>query len=234
MKNRKRFTYANVASTLLVFLALAGGTAFAASQLGKNSVGTKQLKKNAVTTAKLKKNAVTKAKIKKGAVTGAKIADGSIGVGDVNVASTPFSRVVTRLRSSAVAEVPSGKAGTYPLSPSTYVQGADELNTYRGAITLSFAPTCEAPRRAVAYLTVDLQDPNKLTELDLAAAGEAVDATGANPVQRVNMGPFLFLGSRFEPGVPTTRTLSIVTSVMCKSGSGATASDGAVDVIGIR
>jgi len=61
---RKRLTYANVMSSLAVFLVLGGATAFAAGHLGKNTVGTKQLKKNAVTTAKIKKHAVTGAKIK--------------------------------------------------------------------------------------------------------------------------------------------------------------------------
>jgi hypothetical protein len=50
---RKRLTYANVMSTIAVFLVVAGGSAFAATQLGKNSVGTKQLKKEAVTLAKI-------------------------------------------------------------------------------------------------------------------------------------------------------------------------------------
>jgi hypothetical protein len=49
-----RLTYANVIATLALFLALGGATAFAASTLGKNSVGTRQLKKNAVTGAKVK------------------------------------------------------------------------------------------------------------------------------------------------------------------------------------
>jgi hypothetical protein len=57
-------SYANVVSSLCLFLLLGGGAAFAASKLAKNSVGAKQLKKEAVTTAKLKKNAVTGAKIK--------------------------------------------------------------------------------------------------------------------------------------------------------------------------
>jgi hypothetical protein len=39
----------------LLFLLLSGGAAYAASHLGKNTVGTKQLKKNSVTTAKIKK-----------------------------------------------------------------------------------------------------------------------------------------------------------------------------------
>ena len=76
---RKRITYANVMSSIAVFLVLGGATALAAAQLGKNSVGAKQLKKNAVTTAKIKKNAVTAAKIKDGAVTGAKINLGTVG-----------------------------------------------------------------------------------------------------------------------------------------------------------
>jgi hypothetical protein len=67
MKNLgSKLTYSNVISTLCLFLVLGGGTAFAATQLGKNSVGAKQLKKNAVTAAKLKDGAVTGSKIQMG------------------------------------------------------------------------------------------------------------------------------------------------------------------------
>ncbi|HSS37862.1 MAG TPA: hypothetical protein VLT58_03740 [Polyangia bacterium] len=51
---RRHLTYANVAATLALFLAL-GGAAYAATQLPKNSVGTKQLKAGAVTAAKINK-----------------------------------------------------------------------------------------------------------------------------------------------------------------------------------
>jgi len=61
MRVRPKLTYANVMVTLLAFVVLFGGGAFAASRLGKNSVGTKQLKKNAVTTAKVK-NATLRSK----------------------------------------------------------------------------------------------------------------------------------------------------------------------------
>jgi hypothetical protein len=54
-----RLTYANVVSTLCLFLVLAGGTAFAATQLPGNSVGTKQLKSGAVTAAKVKEHSLT-------------------------------------------------------------------------------------------------------------------------------------------------------------------------------
>ncbi len=66
---RPRLTYANVIATLALFLALGGGAAFAASTLGKNSVGTKQLKRNAVT--------------------GTKVKDGSLSAGDFKAGQLP-------------------------------------------------------------------------------------------------------------------------------------------------
>jgi hypothetical protein len=51
---RRHLTYANVAATLALFLAL-GGAAYAATQLPRNSVGTAQLKREAVTAGKIAK-----------------------------------------------------------------------------------------------------------------------------------------------------------------------------------
>jgi hypothetical protein len=94
---RKRLTYANVMSSIAVFLLLGGATAIAAGTLGKNTVGTKQLKKNAVTAAKLKKNAVSEVKLtnssvssgklKDSAVTTSKLADGAVTGAKVQVSS---------------------------------------------------------------------------------------------------------------------------------------------------
>jgi hypothetical protein len=78
---RKRLTYANVMSSIAVFLVLGGATAIAAGQLGKNSVGPKQLKKNAVTSAKIKNNAVTGAKIKPGSLKASSFAAGQLPAG---------------------------------------------------------------------------------------------------------------------------------------------------------
>jgi hypothetical protein len=74
---RKRLTYANVMSSIAVFLVIGGATAFAA--LGKNTVGTKQLKKNAVTKAKIKDGAVTTSKLANDAATGEKVAESTLG-----------------------------------------------------------------------------------------------------------------------------------------------------------
>jgi len=231
---RPRLTYANVMSTIGIFLVLAGGTAFAAAQLGKNSVGAKQLKKNAVTTAKLKKNAVTQAKIKKGAVTGGKIADGSIGAAKLNLASMPFGRVVARLRGSATVAVDTtGGESLVPLASSTYVQGPEEVNSYFGAVTIAFSPGCTAPREATGYLVVDPTTPGKLSsEAEIAALGIISDVSGGAPVQTMNLGPYL--GSRFEPGTPTTRTVNLLVDAECTAGTGVSASNGAVDVVGVR
>jgi hypothetical protein len=65
---RNKLTYANVVATLALILVVGGGSAFAARQLAKNSVGTRQIKKNAVTAAKIKAGAVTGAKIKLGSL----------------------------------------------------------------------------------------------------------------------------------------------------------------------
>ena len=75
----RRLTYSNVVSTICLFLLLGGGAAFAASKLGKNTVGPKQLKKNSVTGAKIKGNAVTGAKVKDQSLTGQDINLGTLG-----------------------------------------------------------------------------------------------------------------------------------------------------------
>ena len=76
---RPKLTYSNVVSTICLFLLLGGGAAYAASHLGKNSVGAKQLKKNSIITAKIKNEAVTAAKVKKGTLTGTQINAATLG-----------------------------------------------------------------------------------------------------------------------------------------------------------
>lgn len=75
-KIRQRLTYANLMSSIAVFLMLGGATAIAAKTvLPKNSVGTKQLKKKAVTSAKIADGSVRGADIADGSVTTAELAD---------------------------------------------------------------------------------------------------------------------------------------------------------------
>jgi hypothetical protein len=80
---RKRLTYANVMSSLAVFLVLGGGAAYAAKKIGSHelrggAVTTAKIKRNAVTRSKIKAEAISTAKIAKGAVSNARLADGSV------------------------------------------------------------------------------------------------------------------------------------------------------------
>jgi hypothetical protein len=230
---RKRLTYANVMSSIAVFLVL-GGAAFAATQLPKNSVGTKQLKKNAVTAAKLHKNAVTKAKIAAGAVNGSKIADGSVTGADINAASTPFGHVVVKLRGSTPLGL-TEEFQVFALSTSTYTQAAEEVDTYAGAVDVTFQPGCEAPRSAVAFVLVDPTNATKLEPAEsIASWGLTEDKAGGTVTKRIQISPYVIGGSRFEPGTATSHTVNLVVEDECKSGSGVTATFGGVDVIGTK
>ena len=82
MRSCKHLTYANVMSSLAVFLILTGATAFAAAKISG-----KRLKSGSVTTAKLRRNSVTTPKIRNNAflredqnnaITTAKIGDGAV------------------------------------------------------------------------------------------------------------------------------------------------------------
>jgi hypothetical protein len=65
MRIRARLTYANVMSSIAVFLVL-GGSAYAATQLPKNSVGSKQIKSNAVTSSKVRNGSLLSKDFKPG------------------------------------------------------------------------------------------------------------------------------------------------------------------------
>jgi hypothetical protein len=79
----QRLSYANVVSTLALFLVLSGGAAYAAKKITSHdlrggSVTTAKIKRNAVTRSKIKAKAISTAKIADGAVTNARLADGSV------------------------------------------------------------------------------------------------------------------------------------------------------------
>jgi hypothetical protein len=86
---RPRLTYANVVSSICLFLLLGGGAAFAARQLAKSSVGTKQLKKSAVTGEKVKDGSLTGADLADGSVSGTDVADGSVAAVDLAPGTIP-------------------------------------------------------------------------------------------------------------------------------------------------
>jgi hypothetical protein len=86
---RKRLTYANVMSSLAVFLVLGGGAAYAAKKVGSH-----ELRGGSVTTAKIKRNAVTRSKIKAKAISTAKIAKEAVNYGRLANGSVSVEKLV--------------------------------------------------------------------------------------------------------------------------------------------
>lgn len=92
---RQRLTYANVMSTIAVFLALGLGGAWAADKLKKNSVSSKQVKNESIVSKDLKNGkgvtggdvsdgSLDSADLGAGSVGSEEIADGSVGAGDTS------------------------------------------------------------------------------------------------------------------------------------------------------
>ena len=241
---RTRLTYANVMATIGLFLVLAGGTAIAAKQLGKKTVGAKQLKPNAVTTPKIKKAAVTTAKIKDGAidaakladgsVTSSKIPDGSVNGADINSASTPYSRIVARIRNATQI---SFAPGSFTIG--SYTQQPDEDNQYLPAIDVTFAAACSPPRTASASLLIDPANPAAPALGEIAGSGLLIDQNAGSATKRLHFGspsPIGFAAlSRVPPLSPAVRTFVVkMEGASCNAGTGISITNSLVDVIGTK
>jgi hypothetical protein len=237
---RSRLNYATVVSGLTAFVVLCGGAAFAANQLGKNSVGKKQLKANAVTTAKIKKNAVTAAKIRAGAVDGAKVADGSLGGTEFQLSGAPYTRIAQELRTSVNVQTPGGAEPfvVVPVPGLSYTQEAGRTDVYVGAVDVTFTSGCTAPRGAVAYLLMDppptlkLNPPDPTIVLYVAAAGTLEDTGSGAVTRRINLASFSAFGTRVGTAAPQSHTFSLLLAAGCKAGEGVSAGNVALDVIG--
>lgn len=121
---RRHFTYANVMSSIAVFMILGGATAVAATKIGAN-----EIKANSIKTGKIVKEAVTAGKIKNGAVTESKIGDGAVTTNKLadNAVTTPKiadSAVTTpkiandavtgdKVKESTLSEVPSAAKASF-------------------------------------------------------------------------------------------------------------------------
>jgi hypothetical protein len=127
---RKRVTYANVMSSIAVFLVLGGASAYAAKKIGSNeikgnSITTGKLKKNAVTAGKIKQNSITTAKIKNGAVTGPKINLATLGT--VPSAANSATTNVIKASKGSIAKGAQGTAFEY--GPLKVVVKCETYNT---------------------------------------------------------------------------------------------------------
>jgi hypothetical protein len=129
---RPHLTYANVVSTICLFLLL-GGVAWAAdTQLAKNSVGTPQLKNGAVTGAKVKDGSLTGADVKAstlGQVPSAATAGTATSASHAGTADTAGHATSADTAGHATSADTAGRAGDATtldgLGPSAFVPSAN-------------------------------------------------------------------------------------------------------------
>jgi hypothetical protein len=136
---RRRLTYANVAATVALFLALGGGAVYAAGkitsgqiavhavknpQLAKNAVRARNLANKAVKNKNIGGNAVTAHKIGKGAVTGVKLGKGSLIIADAS------GGPVTGINVDDLIAAPlSGQTSFTPVAGEAYTLGIEVQGT---------------------------------------------------------------------------------------------------------
>ncbi len=246
MRTRTRFglpSHTTLVAYAGLFIAI-GGSAYAATQLPKNSVGTRQLKKKAVATSKLKGNAVTKnkikrnaivrAKIRNNAVNAAKIADNSVTGSEINAATTPFARIVHSARGEGPVPVPKEEPAMFPLSNHTYTQEANRDDSFVGAVDVTFLPSCTPPRQAFGIILLDPANPNEPDQTDAVSFGIVQDEAGGEVSKRVNIGGSEIGGGSFQRDVAVNHSFYLGVLTNCAAGEGAVATYGAIDVIGVK
>lgn len=149
MPNKPRFTYANVISTLALFLALSGGVAWAAGRIHSGDIA-----HNAVTAAKIAPKAVKAGKIAPGAVVSDRIANAAVGskqiadgaVGSQQIADGSITLKDLQTPVGFVAS-PTGDSSpltdrtdfVYPLTDSTWTQQSSEFDIIFGQIQATIA-----------------------------------------------------------------------------------------------
>jgi len=154
-------TYANVMVTILAFIVLGGGAAYAATQLGKNSVGPRQLKSKSVTTGKVAPNAIN----------GSKVANGSLTGGDINLSQLGTVPSATSAASAGNANTVGGHAAACPQG-TTLVRGLC-FDTHSSGPVNSVKEAADACAAKGGYLPAPLE---------LYAAREVLNlGTGVGP-----------------------------------------------------
>jgi hypothetical protein len=215
-RNRGRFTYANVVSTIALIVALAGGTAYAAATIGSDDVIDNSLKSVDVRDGTLKGVDVSD-----GSLVGADLKDDSVGAADLAPGSV--SGVVLRARSTGstlVTGTDEGTATSIPLTKNAWTQGARDL-VWGPTEVISYTKPVGC-NGLTFYLYVD-SDP--LTQVGASFSGEDGKTSTHSFIQ-----PSAF---RFEPGSAQSHVLTLKASHGCPSGD-VTVHSAKIDLIGFR
>jgi hypothetical protein len=149
---RARLTYANVVSTIALFLVLGGGAAFAAKKLTTNdikkgAIKTKLIAKKAVTSAKLAKNAVKGPNIAANSIDGSKVLDKSLTPADLVGGASVIGGAT-----GGPLDAPKGTT-PLPLSGGAWTQGATENDLFIARLE----STLQAASGSTCFLSVTFE-----------------------------------------------------------------------------
>jgi hypothetical protein len=138
---RSRLSYANVMVTILAFIVLGGGAAFAASRIQAGEIAT-----GAVGTRALHKRAVTSGKIAAGAVRGTQVANASLSSNEIKPGSIVPSSLEVPLAfvanpTGGSLSVPNGPGVEYPFNNASWTQGPNQINVIFGEAKATLAYT---------------------------------------------------------------------------------------------
>ena len=216
---RSRLSYANVVSTIALFLALTGGVVYAASK-----IATKDIQRQAVTGKKIAPEAVKNGKLADGAVKSGKLADAAVETGKLAAGAVETGKLADGAVGNAqvkddsiqpekltfpvmyVAEptggsqaVPAGAPEPYPLTGGQWTQRQDAVNVIfgSGTATLAYDSGSGAGNCSVFFdIRVDGQQ----------AGGGQAQTDSTTPVQvEAQIGAAPGAG----PTSPTQRTLTV-------------------------
>jgi len=195
---RAHLSYANVMSTLAVFLLLGGASAIAAKKQTQK-IGTTQIKASAVTTAKIKNAAVDASKLRDGsvgtsklvdgAVTNSKLADNAVSTGKISGDAVTGDKV----NESTLSEVPSANSANPVAFAHVNSNGTVDAANSKGITS----PNISKPGTGVYCVTVPSFTPRGA---QVSAQASAATATSAN----------LALGGTASCGAPAVQVLTFV------------------------
>lgn len=200
MRNRPRLTYANVVSTVALFLALGGGAVYAAGKIRSGEIAA-----GAVKTQDIFRRAVTSGKLAVGAVRSNQIAAGAVGaeqIGAATVAPANLAFPVSFVTSPRGGSAPVSQGpDPYPISDGAWTQKPGEIDVVFGGAEATLAYDGSGAGACRVFFEINLNGQQ-------VGGGEV--STGSTTLQRVEQS--VGAQPQIDPVAPTDNRLTVRTA----------------------